>query len=203
MNKLIAILAAMLMLTPTIASAELNYNSIGVDYSKTTQSGVGDLSGIDIGISKSVYSNVFLTGLIFYGRQASGSTLGDLSVYEFSEGAGYHTPITYHTDFIVSGSLQQNSSKLAGTSANENGYTLGVGIRTELSPKIEGEISGNYFSMSDNSFTSTGNVFDVKLGFMVATDFELLADLNASSHNPPTGSSYTTRTVNVGTRFYF
>jgi opacity protein-like surface antigen len=203
MNKLIAILATMLMLIPTIASAELNYNSIAVDYSKTTQSGVGDLSGIDIGISKSVYSNVFLTGLIFYGRQASGSALGDLSVYGFSEGAGYHAPINYHTDFIVSGSLQQNKSKLAGSSTSENGYTLGVSLRTEFSEKVEGDISGSYLSMSDNSFTSTGKTFDVKLGYMVTPEFELLADINSTSHNPPTGSSYDTRTMNLGTRFYF
>ena len=203
MKIILLLIATAGMLIPTIASAELNYNSVGIDYSKTNQSGVADLSGIDINISKSVYSNVFLTGSIFNGRQSSGTTLGDLSVYEFAEGVGYHAPIQYNIDFIVSGTLQQSRSKLAGTSASENGYALGVGIRAELAPKFEGQVSGDYFSMSNNSFTSTGKRIDVILGFMVAPEFKLLADIGSSSNNPPFGSSYNTRTIDFGARFYF
>jgi opacity protein-like surface antigen len=203
MKKILLVIALAGMLIPTIASAELNYNSVGIDYSKTSQSGDADLSGIDIGISKSVYSNVFLTGSIFNGRQSSGTAQGDLSVYEFSEGVGYHAPIQYNIDFIVSGTLQQNRSKLAGTSANENGYALGVGIRAELSPKFEGEVSGDYFSMSSNSFTSTGTGIDVTLGFMVTPEFKLLADIGSKSNKPPFGLSYNTRTIDFGARFYF
>lgn len=203
MKNIFIAIATAGMLIPKIASAELNYNSVGVDYSKTSQSGVADLSGIGIGISKSIYSNVFLTGSIFNRRQSSGTTLGDLSVYEFAEGAGYHTPIQYNVDFIVSGALQQSRFKFAGASSNENGYGLGVGIRAELAPKFEGQVSGEYFSMSSNSFTSTGKGIDVILGFMVTPEFKLLADIGSSSHNPPSGSSYNTRTIDFGARFYF
>jgi hypothetical protein len=191
------------LLVPAIASAELNYSYVGVDYSKTSQSGVADLSGIGIGISKSIYSNLFLTGSIFNRRQSSGTNMGDISVYEFAEGAGYHTPINYNIDFIVSGTLQQSRSKFAGASADENGYAFGVGIRAELAPKFEGQVSGDYFSMSSNSFTSTGKRIDAILEFMVTPELTLLADIDSSSHNPPFGSSYTTRTIDFGARFYF
>jgi hypothetical protein len=57
--------------------------------------------------------------------------------------------------------------------------------------------------MSNNSFTSTGKRIDVILGFMVAPEFKLLADIGSSSNNPPFGSSYNTRTIDFGARFYF
>src|SRR5450759_5270992 len=79
------------LLVPAIASAELNYSYVGVDYSKTSQSGVADLSGIGIGISKSIYSNLFLTGSIFNRRQSSGTTMGDISAVSYTHLRAHET----------------------------------------------------------------------------------------------------------------
>jgi len=191
------------LLIPAIASAELNYNAIEVSYAQTSQSGWADATEYVFGASYGITKNIYLDGAFATGSQPSGTAFGDITGNAFEIGAGYHTPLQNNVDLIVAGHLIQGTSSFAGSSYSSNGYDIGVGLRAELTPQLEGILSAVHTSVSSNSFTTTSNGIQAQLGFKVTPQVELFADIGSDSNSPDIGSSYNTQTIGFGGRFYY
>lgn len=203
MKQLLIAIAVAGMLIPAIASAELNYNAVQVGYAKTSESGVEDLHEYSIGVSFSVNNDVFIDGQFSTGRQASGTAFGDITGTAWAIGAGYHAPINNNVDIIISGGISRATVEIANNSQSGNGYNFGVGIRGEITPRLEGSLSGGYLSMNSNSSTTTGTGISAGLGFNVTPQFQLIADIGSNSFRPQNGSSYSTSTLGIGARLFF
>lgn len=194
MKKILIVVALSGMLIPALASAELNYNAVDVGYSKTSYSnGDPDLTGFDVGISKSISSNVFLEASYGSGSQATNTTLGDITVSAISVGAGYHTPLKDNVDAIVTGDVLQGSVKLAGFSESVNGYAVGAGVRAMLTPEFEGILGVVYTSVSSGTVTSTDTSLNAKVGFNITPEFQLTAGMDFESD----------QTISFGVRFFY
>lgn len=191
------------LLIPAIASAELDYDSVEVSYALTSRSGRADATEYDMGASYGITKNVFVDGTAATGKQPSGTAFGDITGNAFEIGAGYHTPLQNNVDLIVTGHLIKGRSDYAGSTYSSNGYDIGVGVRAELAPQLEGILSVVHTSVSSNSFTTTSNGIQVQLGYKIVPQVELFAGLGSDSNSPETGSSYNTRTIGFGGRFYY
>lgn len=191
------------LLVPAIASAELNYNAIEASYAQTSQSGWPDANEFDLNASYGITKNVYLDGTFATASQPSGTPFGDITAHAFEFGAGYHTPLRSNVDLIVAGHLIEGTASYAGSSYNSNGYNIGVGVRAELTPELEGMLSAVHTSVSGNSSTTTSNGIQAQLGYKVAQQVQLFAGLGSDSNSPDTGGSYDTQTLFFGARFYY
>lgn len=202
MKKIIFVAALAGMLIPTIAFAELSYNSVTFDYAKTSQSGLPDLKEFDYGVSKSLYNNLYIAGTYVRGwDQISGATFLKNT---YSLNLGWHTPIKENIDFLLfGGPYIERYGFVGGSSTRYNGYQLGVGVRAELSPQLEGLISGLHTSTSANSMTGTSNGINFELGYNMTREFQLFGGYGSISYSPPTGASYTNTTLAIGIRYFY
>ncbi|MBI3480374.1 MAG: hypothetical protein HY016_08485 [Nitrosomonadales bacterium] len=140
-NTLIATTLTILLL-PSLASAELNYNAVHVNQATTTyRNGDKDLKELSIGISKSFSPRAYLQASFANARQATPWIYGDRIVSSVSLGAGYHSMLMEDTDAIVEAHATLGSSKWGGASESANGYDVGIGIRTVILPGLEGAVS--------------------------------------------------------------
>lgn len=201
MKKLTAIIALATLLTPAIASAELSYNAAQLSFERMSQSGKRDLNMTNFNISKGISSNVFLEGEYKTGKQATGTSFGDVAVKGWILGAGYHTPIQTNTDLIVTGRLRRITASIAGVSSTVDSRILGIGIRTEITPQFEGGLSANYASSTVDSSSSATSMTGVKfqLGFKVTPQFQLMAGVASNS----SGSAPSVSTADVSARFFY
>jgi hypothetical protein len=198
MKKILSVIALSSLLIPAIASAELSYDSVGVDYIKMSQSGTPDLTMLGLSVSKGFSNNIFLGGSFGNGKQSSGTSFGDVTVNDWSLGAGYHTPLQTNLDLIISVNFEQATAKLAGVSVTGNGHGISIGVRNEFTPQFEGSLTGTYTSSSVNSSTSTSTGFDAELGFKITPQFQLVGSLGTDS-----SSGTNTTTTMLGGRFFY
>lgn len=203
MKKIIFITALLGMLIPAVAFAELRYDAVSIGYAKTSESGSADLNELDFGITKGITNNVYIGGSYATGSQASGTAFGDITVHGYEIDLGFHTPIKENIDFILLGGFLSDTASLGGVSVSGNGYGLGVGLRAELSPQIEGTISGTHTSVSANSSTTTGNGVQVELGFNITHELQLFGGIGSTSFSPDIGASYTDNTVAIGLHYFY
>ncbi|MEQ1525173.1 MAG: hypothetical protein ABL911_00290 [Gallionella sp.] len=201
MRKLATVIALATLLTPAIASAELSYDAAQLSFERLSQSGKRDLNMTNFNLTKGISSNVFLEGEYQTGKQATGTSFGDVSAKGWILGAGYHTPITTNTDFIVTGRYRKITSSAAGTSLTGDSRILGIGIRSEFTPQFEGGLSASYASSTVGSSSSTTSMTGVKfqLGFKVMPQFQLMAGLASNQ----SGSAPAVNTVDIGIRFFY
>lgn len=181
MKTALNVIALSSLLIPAIASAELSYDAVGMDYIKMSQGGSPDLTMLGLSASKGISNNVFLDGSFGNGKQSSGTSFGDVTINAWSLGAGYHTPIQTNLDLVMSVNFGQAAAKLAGVSVTGNSHGISIGVRNEFTPQVEGSLTGTYTSSSVNSSTSTSTGFDAELGFKITPQFQLVGGLGRKS----------------------
>jgi len=202
MKKLLNVIALASILIPTMASAELSYDSAQISQLTVSSSGNADLKMLNFAVSKGITSNVFLAGGYGTGSMASGTSLGDISFNGLSLVAGYHTPIQTNVDFIVSGGLAQATVKFAGLTFTGNGPIVEAGIRAEITPQFEGKLVGRYGSISFDSVTATTTGINAELGFKIVPQFQLFAGVG-SFNTSANGSSSSSSAVEIGARLFY
>lgn len=157
-----------------------------------------DLNMTYFDLSKGISSNVFLDGKYGTGKQATGTSFGDATAKEWAIGVGYHTPIQTNTDFIITGHLRKVTATVANASSTGDSRILGLGIRSEITPQLEGSLGANYASSSVGSSTTTATGVNAKLGFKVTPQFQLMAGVGYLS-----AGSNPTHTVEIGARYFY
>ena len=111
-----------------------------------------------IGGSYNLSSNFNLLGDYSTTTLASEGSV-DLDYDTIALGVGFHTPMNEKTDFIAS--LKYVSIDLSVTSgfasaevADADGYSIGAGVRHELSDKVEANLGLDYTEIDDASETT-------------------------------------------------
>jgi hypothetical protein len=204
MKILLKVIAVLGVLIPSIASAELNYNAVQFGYSKTDMSGNSEFDEYGIGVSFSVNNDVFVEGQFAGLQQPANSTTVALDGKSWAIGAGYHTPISKNVDIIIGAGISQTTWKAAGTSSLQDGYNFGIGVRGEITPKIEGSLSVGYLSASAQSTTVTGTGIKAGLGYNFTPKFQLKADIGTNSYSSSSASSsYSSSTYGMAARLFF
>lgn len=196
MKKLTTEIALAILLTPTIASAELSYDHVQLGYEQLSKSGSNDLNMTNFNLSKGITDNIVLDGK--YGMEKHATSYGDLSTKDMAVGVGYHSPIQTNTDFIVTGRLRQVTASLAGASSTGDSRILGLGIRSEFTPQFEGRLDVNFASYTVGSSTNTSTEARGELGFKITPQLQLIAGLGAIS-----AGSNPTHIFNVGVRYFY
>lgn len=202
MKNIPLVIALSWLLLPAIASAEFNYTSIHAGYAITKLSGRADNKQYYLDGAYGILNNVFIEGNYTTANQPSGTSSGDFTDASYAVGAGYHTPLENKVDFIVAGYLNRDKKYLAGASSSSSGFSLDVGLRQELAPKLESLVSARHFIISRNSLTTTGNGIRAEIGFQASPEIEWFVRISSDSYKPQMGSSYNALTIDFGARFY-
>jgi opacity protein-like surface antigen len=100
-----------------------------------------------------------------------------LELDQVSAGLGYRAPLNQTTDFNATVSYERAKAKFKGSAAflgsdSENGFGLGIGLRTLLTPVLEGRVGVDYVDIGDEDDT----VFGAGLRFNITPAFALGAD---------------------------
>jgi len=185
------------MLIPALASAELNYNSVSAGFTtKTTKTNniEQNYSELSLGISKSVFKNIYLGASFESGTQPGTPTTGGKMVHSISLGAGFHTPLNDNVDVIVASHIVQGSDKIAGSSANANGYDIGAGIRAQTTYGLEGSIVAVYDSISNDTYSSKDTFINAQFGFDFTPKIQMYGGIDLFRDN---------QTIDLGLRFFY
>ena len=185
------------MLIPALASAELDYNTVNAGFTtKTTKTNniAQSYTELSLGISKSIFKNIYLGASFESGRQPGTPTSGDKKVHSISLGAGFHTPLNDNVDVIAASHIVQGSDKIAGSSANANGYDIGAGIRAQTPYGLEESIVAVYDSISNDTYSSKDTYVNAQFGFDFTPEIQMYAGIDLFRDN---------QTINFGMRFFF
>lgn len=180
-----------LMLSSTIAMADgPSYSFIQGSYEQVDidLGGGFDADGDGFGVAGSVEINE--SWYVFAGfSSAELESIVDLD--QFSLGAGWHSAISDKTDWFVSGSYVDAKVSAPGQgSFSDDGFGVGLGLRSMVSPSLEVSGSVNYVDFGDGGDTAIG------LGLWYTVTGNLALGLGASFGDDI--SSY-----GLGLRLYF
>lgn len=130
--KRLVLAIALAATLPFAASAAdgISYNSVKGGYVATNTDG-GDADGWGLGGSVAVHQNFHL--FADYANQKIDHTSVDFD--QWRVGAGYNRGISQRTDFV--GTLAYEKLD-AGAGINAEGYSVEAGLRSALTPNIEG-----------------------------------------------------------------
>ena len=144
MKRLALVLAIATAVPFTAAAADgISYNHVQGGYVATNTNGP-DADGWGLGGSVAVHPNVHL--FADYARQDIKNTPFDYD--QWRVGGGYNTQIGARTDFVANVAYERFD---AGSGINADGYSVEGGVRSALTPHLEGYamigyIDGNHVS---------------------------------------------------------
>jgi len=192
MKKILIVSALSGMFVPTLALAELNYNSFDIGYSSTSYDNYQALRVLIFGISKSISGNVYLGGSIGIGRQTV-YTYNDNKVNTLSALAGYHFPLNDKADVIAEGGVVLGTAELGGKSTSANGYDFGAGVRALFIPGLEGTLALFHARTSNGTYSNTDTFVRAQFGFNFTSKFQLVAGIDLKTNT----------TTYLATRFFY
>ena len=146
MRSIIAslLLATIATLSVAAHAAETSYSFVDAGYLTTDIDGISDRAdGFLLRGSLEVTDRVF----VFAGY--SSQSIDGLDVEDYGIGVGYAWPITEGADIYGKAGYVRAEADLAGFSLEDDGYSLGVGIRGRVLDRLELEGAVNYTDLSD------------------------------------------------------
>lgn len=162
------------------ASAEgFNYNFVSASYGSVDFDDLNiDGNGFGLGLSLAISDEFHLFG----GYQGTDFDFG-VDASSWSAGAGFNTPISKVIDVVATVSYEYvEIDGPGGSSADDNGFGLGVGIRAALSDRVEIDAGIGYADLSDsgdNTVFSASFLFNlsdsISLGFGGSWDDDVTA----------------------------
>ena len=137
MKRILIVAGIAGILMPTLASAELNYNSVNVGFTTIMNNDfTANFTELSLGVSKSVSKHIYLGASYDTGSKFLSSTSGSggsyTKVHSILLGAGFHTPLNDNSDIIVAGHIGQGTDKISGSTENASVYDIGAGVRTAV-----------------------------------------------------------------------
>ena len=147
---------------PFAASAAdgLNYNYVQGGYVATDSKG-GDADGFGLKGSVAVHPNYHL--FAEYSNQET--DFGNVDVDQWRIGAGYNRAIADTTDLVARAAYQKFDPQYGSAF---NGYSAEVGVRSQLTPVVEGYALAGYEDYSKkNGFNPDGEFYG-RLGAMAS-----------------------------------
>ena len=151
--KILSVLAASAALAPFMAQAEgLSYTYVEAGYANTDIDELNEtLGGWGLKASFEITENIFVQGRYF--DQKTDTSFGDLKYQPWDIAVGYAWPIAEQTD--IYGTVGYASvdldvpNSIGDTNTSDDGYTLGLGVRTRFAEKFEVEGTAKYANLSD------------------------------------------------------
>lgn len=136
--KRFAIALALIAALPLAASAAdgIKYTHVQGGYVATNTDG-GDADGWGLSGSVAVHKNVHL--FADYANQKIDNTNFDFDQWRI--GAGYNTEIGQRTDFVATAAYEKLD---AGSGLKSDGYSVEAGLRSALTPNLEGYAALGY-----------------------------------------------------------
>lgn len=142
---------ALLPLSGAALAEDFDYSFVEASYGQLEFDEI-DGDGIGVGGSMAV-SDTFH---VFAGYQA-GNLDFDVDLNRLEAGLGFNTPLSETVDVVASVSYVSIEAETPFGSADDNGYGLGVGLRSMVSPGIE--VSGGI------SYKDYGEIVDAQTEF--------------------------------------
>ena len=152
-TKILSVLAASAALVPFMAQAEgLSYTFVEAGYANTDIDELNEtLGGWGLKGSFEITENIFVQAGYF--DQKTDTNFGDIKFQPWNFSVGYAWPIADQAD--IYGTVGYTSvdldvpSSLGVTNTSDDGYTLGVGIRSRFAENCEVEGTAKYANLSD------------------------------------------------------
>jgi hypothetical protein len=165
-----------LALSVSAEELPLSYSHFEVAY-QTGELLDEEYDGLGISGSVAILDSVFLIGS--YNSLTSNDEyyyssyeVDDIELTQFSLGIGAHATIAASSDFLASISYVDNELEFAGLSAEGNGYSVSLGIRTKPSRELELMAQFNYANIEDE--TETGYNFSARIFPVEKVSFGLM-----------------------------
>jgi hypothetical protein len=195
MKRILIVAGIAGILMPTLASAELNYNSVNVGFTTIMDDYfVANFTELSLGVSKSVSKRIYLGATYDSGSKFSTSTSSYKKVHSISLGAGFHTPLNDNTDIIVAGHIGQGTDKISGSTESANVYDIGAGVRAEFPYGLEASVVAVYDSRSNDTYSSKDTFVNAQFGFDFTPEIQMYGGFDLWRDN---------QTVDFGLRFFY
>jgi hypothetical protein len=148
--NILSALAATSALLPFLAQAEgLSYSYVDLAYINTDIDQFDqDVDGFALRGSLEITDQVFL--FAGYTDQSTSIFDNDLDVQTFGLGVGYAWPIAPSTDLYGKIGYVKTEADYDRFNADDDGYSLGVGLRGRVADQFELEGALNYVDLSDS-----------------------------------------------------
>lgn len=167
-----AVIALAMLTLPSVVLAESpNWNKVDASYLDTDVGvdGAGDLSFDGFKVAGSVAINpdlVVLDNLFVFADfdSVSNDDNGiDLDIDFLSAGIGSYKHLTNTTDLYSTVSFERakfsGSGQGLSTSASENAWGVGVGLRSMIAPKVEVDAKVDYIAFDEDTFRFSVSAF--------------------------------------------
>lgn len=140
-----AILAAITLLPFTARAEEPKYTYVDAAYVRTDIDGIsGSADGFLLRGSVGIVGDFFL--FADYADQG----IHGVDIQEYTVGAGYAWSMTDTTDLYGKVSYERAEADYQGFGIDDDGYGLGIGIRSFVTDQLELEAAVNYTDLSDS-----------------------------------------------------
>ena len=170
MYRYSVVLFALALTAPAMAE-QPSYNYLQAGYQKVEI----DLGGIlgDVDGDGYQLSGSFEIGdsAYFFAGYSSASFDFDIDADQIEAGIGYHHGMSSNTDFYANVAYVKAEVDVGGVgSADEDGYGVAIGIRSNVSDAVELEVSVSYVDLGDDNDSTA---FDGGFWFNVTDTFAL------------------------------
>lgn len=152
-TKILSVLAASAALVPFMAQAEgLSYTYVEAGYANTDIDEVNEtLGGWGLKASFEITENIFVQGRYF--DQKTDVRGGEITLQPWDFSVGYAWPIADQADIYGTIGYTSVDIDVPGfaelRNASDDGYTLGLGIRSRFAENFEVEGTAKYANLSD------------------------------------------------------
>ena len=199
MKRILIVAGVSGIFMPTLASAELNYNSFNVGFTTIMNNEfTANFTELSLGFSGSVSKRIYLGASFDTGSKFLSSTSGSNGSYKKVNsillGGGFHTPLNDNTDIIVAGHIGQGTDKVPGSTESANVYDIGAGVRAEFPYGLEGSVVAVYDSRSSNTYSSNDTFVNAQFGFNFTPEIQMYGGFDLWRDN---------QTVDFGLRFFY
>ena len=199
MKRILIVAGIAGILMPTLASAELNYNSVNVGFTTIMSNDFSaNFTELSLGVSKSVSKHIYLGASYDSGSKFLSSSSapggGYTKVHSISLGAGFHTPLNDNSDIIVAGHIGQGTDKISGSAESASVYDIGAGVRAEFPYGLEASVVAVYDSRSNDAYSSKDTFVNAQFGFNFTPEIQMYGGLDLWRDN---------QTVDFGLRFFY
>lgn len=156
--KIVSSLVATAALLPAFAQAEgFSYSYLeGAYVNSDVDNFDKDIDGFSLRGSFEVTDHVFLFGN--YTDQSTSILGTDVGLQQFQLGAGYAWPVGKNIDLYGKLGYAHAELDVPGPNPDDNGYTLGVGLRGRPLEALELEGGINYLDLNDSGDDTSLNV---------------------------------------------
>jgi hypothetical protein len=168
------------LLTPSLALAELDYNIVDVGFaSKLNRGTAGIFTEFGLGASRSISDNLYLGASYQTGIQPmSPANGGNQRVNSINLSAGFHTPLNQDVDMVAAGRIYKGTDGIAGSNSSANGYNAGAGVRAQFPHDLEGSVMAVYSSISNSAYSDKDTYVNAQFGFGFTPEIQLYGGID-------------------------